>query len=147
VLIPRRWRFVSTLPYNQQGKLPMESLQALFDNQEMKWPQVLDRTHTSENTYRLNFYIPKELIYFDGHFENNPILPGIAQTHWAQHYGKEVFAFKGRFSRLEAVKFQSVIFPDSKVTLTLEYHPIKGKLVFQYISEKGVHSSGRICFE
>jgi len=147
VLIPRRWRFVSTLPYNQQGKLPMESLQALFDNKEVKWPQVLDRTHTSENTYRLNFYIPKELIYFDGHFENNPILPGIAQTHWAQHYGKEVFAFKGRFSRLEAVKFQSVIFPGSKVTLTLEYHPIKGKLAFQYISEKGVHSSGRICFE
>lgn len=147
VLLPRRWRFVNTLPYNQQGKLPMESLQALFEATEVKWPQELVRTHISDNTWRFSFYVPKELIYFDGHFETNPILPGIAQTHWAQHYGREVFAFKGRFNRLEAVKFQSVIFPDSEVTLELEYDPFKGKLTFQYISKKGVHSSGRICFE
>jgi 3-hydroxymyristoyl/3-hydroxydecanoyl-(acyl carrier protein) dehydratase len=147
VLLPRRWRFVSTLPYNQQGKLPMESLQALFEMAEVKWPHVLERTNTAEKTWQLNLYIPKELIYFDGHFEGNPILPGIAQTHWAQYYGRELFAFDGRFNRLEAVKFQSVIFPDSEVTLELEYDPFKGKLTFQYVSKKGVHSSGRICFE
>ncbi|WP_369919713.1 AMP-binding protein [Marinomonas polaris] len=147
VLLPRRWRFVNTLPYNQQGKLPMESLQALFETTEVKWPQELARTHIDDNNWRFSFYVPKELIYFDGHFEANPILPGIAQTHWAQHYGREVFAFEGRFNRLEAVKFQSVIFPDSEVTLELEYDPFKGKLTFQYISKKGVHSSGRICFE
>ncbi|MGO2235928.1 MAG: ApeI family dehydratase [Marinomonas sp.] len=147
VLLPRRWRFVSTLPYNQQGKLPMESLQALFETTEVKWPQELARTHIDDNTWRFSFYIPKELIYFDGHFEANPILPGIAQTHWAQHYGKDVFAFEGLFCRLEAVKFQSVIFPDAEVELELEYDPIKRKLTFQYSSKKGVHSSGKICFE
>jgi len=75
----------------------MESLQALFDNKEVKWPQVLDRTHTSENTYRLNFYIPKELIYFDGHFENNPILPGIAQTTLGSALWQRSVAFQGAF--------------------------------------------------
>lgn len=152
VLLPRRWRFVSTLPYNQQGKLPMESLQALFATTDVKWPQELERTNTSDKLlekhhWQFRFYVPKELIYFDGHFEQTPILPGITQTHWAQHYGKEVFAFEGRFSHLEAIKFQSVIFPDSEVILELEYNPSKGKLTFQYMSKKGVHSSGRICFE
>lgn len=147
VLLPRRWRFVSTLPYNQQGKLTMESLQALFQTAEVKWPQILKRTNISENTWQLNLYIPKELIYFDGHFEGNPILPGIAQTHWAQYYGKELFTFDGHFNRLEVVKFQSVIFPDSEVILELEYNSTKEKLTFKYLSRKGVHSSGRICFE
>jgi len=147
VLIPRRWRFVSTLPYNQQGKLPMESLQVLFDTTEVKWPQELARTNPDEHTWQLHFYVPKELIYFDGHFEENPILPGIAQTHWAQHYGREVFAFKGKFSRLETVKFKSVIFPDSDVVLELKYNTAKETLTFQYLSKKGVHSSGKICFE
>jgi len=31
VVLPRRWRFVKDLPYNQQGKLPMEDLIALFE--------------------------------------------------------------------------------------------------------------------
>lgn len=32
VVLPRRWRFVDELPYNQQGKLPMDNLLALFAN-------------------------------------------------------------------------------------------------------------------
>ncbi|MGJ8648587.1 MAG: AMP-binding protein [Marinomonas colpomeniae] len=157
VLLPRRWRFVNTLPYNQQGKLPMESLQALFETTELKateletaevkWPQELARINTGENTCRFDFHIPKELIYFDGHFEKTPILPGIAQTHWAIHYGREMFPFEGSFVRLEVVKFQSIIFPNSEVSLELQYDPIKGKLIFKYVSVVGVHSSGRICFE
>ena len=31
VVLPRRWRFVKDLPYNQQGKLPMADLLALFE--------------------------------------------------------------------------------------------------------------------
>jgi 3-hydroxymyristoyl/3-hydroxydecanoyl-(acyl carrier protein) dehydratase len=156
VLLPRRWRFVNTLPYNQQGKLPMESLQTLFkkadkttesETTEVKWPQELARVNTGENTCRFDFHIPKKLIYFEGHFDQAPILPGIAQTHWAIHYGREAFAFGGNFVRLEVVKFQSVIFPDSEVSLELKYDLEKGKLTFKYVSIAGVHSSGRICFE
>ncbi|MEO9275991.1 AMP-binding protein [Marinomonas sp. 5E14-1] len=152
VLLPRRWRFVNTLPYNQQGKLPMESLQALFEitefeTAEVQWPRELARVNTSENTCRLDFHIPKELIYFDGHFEKAPILPGIAQTHWAIQYARDIFAFEGSFVRLEVVKFQSVIFPNAEVSLELEYDSIKSKVIFKYVSIAGVHSSGRICFE
>ncbi|MBJ7538701.1 ApeI family dehydratase [Marinomonas transparens] len=146
VLLPRRWRFVKALPYNQQGKLPMESLQTLFQPVQPKWPTELDRKH-SNNHCEFTFHIPAELVYFEGHFDGNPILPGIAQTHWAQHYGRKVFAFSGKFVRLEAIKFQQIIFPDSEVTLKLEFLPKKNRLAFQYLSSKGVHSSGRICFE
>lgn len=146
VLLPRRWRFVTALPYNQQGKLPMDSLQALFDKPEVKWPIELELKHTEEKCC-FRFKIPQELIYFDGHFEGNPILPGIVQTHWAHHYGRQVFGFSGDFLRLEAVKFQQVIFPNLEVELELEFRADSNKLLFKYVSSKGVHSSGKICFE
>ena len=143
--LPRRWRFLSSLPYNAQGKLSMERLTSLFDNQDVKWPVELRQTNT-DNQLQLTFYIPKELIYFEGHFDQHPILPGITQTHWAQHFGRQHFTIAGHFTRLEVIKFQSVILPESEVTLTLSYNPETQKLAFQYLSDKGVHSSGRICF-
>ena len=146
VLLPRRWRFVSALPYNQQGKLPMSSMQNLFEKKEVKWPTEVEFNQEGQKC-SFKFHIPQELIYFDGHFEANPILPGIVQTHWAQHYGRQVFGFNGDFLALEAVKFQQVIFPNSSVELVLEFRLDTLKLLFQYVSDKGIHSSGRICFE
>ena len=145
VLLPRRWRFLSSLPYNSQGKLSMDRLHSLFDNHEVKWPVELSR-NTLDEHIQLVFYIPKELIYFEGHFDQHPILPGITQTHWAQHFGRKHFAIEGRFTGLEVIKFQHVIQPDTEVTLSLTYNSASKKLTFQYLSDKGVHSSGRICF-
>lgn len=145
VALPRRWRFVEQMPYNPQGKTTVDSLMALFEQDEVKWPEVSGQT-CSGQTAELALKIPAKLIYFDGHFAGNPILPGITQVHWAAHYGRELLGVNGVFCRLEAAKFQQVIFPESVVTLGLEYQPEKQKLVFRYFSDKGVHSSGRICF-
>ncbi|GGB81012.1 AMP-binding protein [Marinobacterium zhoushanense] len=145
VALPRRWRFVEQMPYNQQGKITMDALMALFHQDEAKWPELISRTSTAQ-TAALVLRIPAELIYFDGHFAGNPILPGITQVHWAVHYGRQLFGTDGDFGRLEVVKFQQVIFPESQVSLELEYSAEKNKLGFRYYSDKGVHSSGRICF-
>lgn len=145
VLLPRRWRFVDQMPYNAQGKLPMDSLQAMFEQEEVKWPELLSQTVEGQ-VAELVCRIPAELIYFDGHFAGNPILPGIAQVHWAEHYGRQMLNLTGRFDRLEVIKFQQVIFPESTISLSLEYNPETDKLSFRFYSDKGVHSSGRICF-
>lgn len=146
VVLPRRWRFVEQMPFNQQGKLPLDELQALFVRQQVQWPDVL-RQEVIDGQLTLECRIPTDLIYFDGHFPDNPILPGIVQTHWAEFYGRQFLSVKGRFTSLEAVKFQQVIPPQCLVTLTLKYDENKNKLHFQYESKRGVHSSGRICFE
>ena len=145
VVLPRRWRFVNKMPFNQQGKLPLDVLQSLFIKEQVKWPDVL-RQAMIDGRLTLECRIPTELIYFDGHFPGNPILPGIVQTHWAESYGRQFLSVKGCFTSLEAIKFQQVIPPESLVTLTLKYDENKNKLNFQYESKRGVHSSGRICF-
>lgn len=145
VLLPRRWRFVAQMPYNTQGKLPLESLQAMFDPELIKWP-VLASQAIGQNSAELSCQIPAELVYFDGHFPKSPILPGVVQVHWAEHYGRQFLDIPGVFHALEAVKFQQVIFPRAVISISLQYDPERQKLGFRFYSEKGVHSSGRICF-
>ncbi len=145
VVIPRRWRFVDEMPFNRQGKLPLDNLRALFARTELVWPQILER-EIDDKQVTLEFLISPQLVYFDGHLPALPILPGIVQVHWAQHYGREFFPLQGRFERLEVIKFQQVILPEYQVRLTLTYSEENRKLGFRFESDRGVHSSGRICF-
>ena len=146
VLLPRRWRFVTQMPYNTQGKLPLDTLRSMFEKEPVKWPEIVSE-QVQKNDVLLVCDIPAGLIYFDGHFSGNPILPGIVQVHWAEAFGRRLLPLQGCFARLENIKFQRVIVPASQVILNLRYDEVKQKLSFEYRSEKGVHSSGRICFE
>jgi acyl-CoA synthetase (AMP-forming)/AMP-acid ligase II len=145
VLMPRRWRFVEQMPVNRQGKLPLKSLLALFDREAGEWPQILER-QLVDGKLIVRCRIPPQLIYFDGHMEGRPILPGIVQVHWAEAFARRWLPVAGRFECLEKVKFQKVILPHYDVWISLDYDPSSRKLNFCFESERGVHSSGRICF-
>ena len=145
VVLPRRWRFVEQMPYNREGKLPLEQLQILFEKKTAKWPRIVNQ-ELVEGNLTLSCQIPSELIYFAGHMEGRPILPGIVQVHWAEHYGRKMLPVSGRFDRLEVVKFNQVVLPMYELTLSISFNEANRKLSFRYESERGVHSSGRICF-
>ncbi|MES9904626.1 MAG: AMP-binding protein [Sedimenticola sp.] len=145
VILPRRWRFVEQMPFNPQGKLPLSSLRTLFEEKPVEWPDILSQLIEGDRA-EIVLRIPPKLLYFDGHFEGHPILPGVVQVHWAEAFGRRLLPLTGRFDCLEVVKFQQVIMPEYQVALILEYRRESGKLVFEFKSEKGVHSSGRICF-
>ena len=144
-MIPRRWRFVDAMPFNRQGKLPLQNLRALFEPESARQPQILSR-EDGENQVVLRCRIPPNLLYFLGHMPDQPILAGIVQLHWAACYGREFFAIEDRFERLELVKFQQIVLPLYEVSLTLTFDADKNKIGFRYESDRGVHSSGRICF-
>jgi len=145
VLLPKRWRFIDELPVNTQGKLPQKRLLDLFEDTEHKLPEVI-ATRFEDNNIILQCRIPAKLIYLDGHFESNAILPGVVQVHWAAHYGKELVPDTSVFHRIEALKFQQLLLPEQLFVLTLRFDTDKQKLVFSYDSEQGTHSSGRLCY-
>ena len=144
VALPRRWRFVSALPGNAQGKTTLDALRTLFDPRRPQ-PRVLTSTPTSA---RLRIVADAALPQFDGHFPEHPVLPGVAQIEWAILLGRELFAaLPPSFVALEGLKFQQVIQPGKTIELQLDFKPEAGKLSFKYSSEQnGQHASGRILF-
>ncbi|MNN88763.1 hypothetical protein D3C81_2064880 [compost metagenome] len=87
-----------------------------------------------------------DLIAFDGHFPQARILPGVVQLDWAIHYAREAFSMPPRFERMDALKFQHVARPGDCLQLTLGWDAVKSVLSFRYVSDHGVHASGRVVF-
>ena len=123
-----------------------ESLEKLFSSEQELFPTVISQ-NSEDNEANLNLFVPVHLHYFKGHFNGNPVLPGVVQTHWAVHYGKKIFSFSDNFIRLEAIKFQRVLKPQLKVTLKLSWNISKKKLTFSYSDNETTYSSGRIVFD
>lgn len=145
VALPRRWRYLERMPVNAQGKTTHAALASLLEPRptEPTW-QELER---SEGGVTLSLTVPADLLYFDGHFEGNPILPGVVQLDWAIARGRLHFPVPPVFRSVSMLKFQQVIQPGATVQLELAWDAAKSVLQFRYLSEAGQHASGRIAFE
>ena len=91
-------------------------------------------------------FLPENLVYFDGHFEDMPILPGVVQIHWAIELACEHLKIEGEFIGVDILKFKQIITPGYLVEIEVVYDPVKGTLNFTYTSEQGNHSVGRVRF-
>ena len=144
VAIPRRWRYLEQMPVNAQGKTTRALLLSMLDIRP-RVPQL--RLLTREETrIELEVIVPPDLFYFDGHFPEAPILPGVVQLDWAISYGRQYFDLPLHFQGVNALKFQHVIQANQPVTLELLHDTQKNSLNFRYYSPQGQHASGRILF-
>lgn len=146
--LPRHWRFVATLPMTTQGKVSLTCLRSLFlgNDSEVRSPVVLGKERATSSA-QLRLQLPPDLIYFDGHFDEQPILPGVVQLDWAIRFARDELGLDGVFQRIEALKFFRVLTSGEAVTLELRYEQTRQKLFFRYVSEAHEHSTGRIVFE
>lgn len=140
--IPRRWRFVATLPINEQGKTTERALAELFAPSQPK-PQWLERSH-AQALIRLE--VTPDLRAFAGHFPDLPVLPGVALLDWAIGFGREAFASVGAFVRMDNLKFQSIVRPGTVLELHIVWHPASDSMDFRYTSATATHASGRVVF-
>ncbi len=145
VLLPRKWLFVNTMPLSNQGKIDRPLLIGLLDFDNGKLPQVLN-VDINADSVQLGLRVPEDLLYFPGHFADYPILPGVVQLAWAEHFGKLFFVIAQPFSSMEVVKFTQAIHPGYQLTLCLDWKTAQGKLHFNFSSALGTHSSGRMVY-
>jgi acyl-coenzyme A synthetase/AMP-(fatty) acid ligase len=144
VALPRRWRYLDALPVDARGKTTAAQLLALLDARP-RHPavRVLEQ---GDARVLLELTVPADLLYFDGHFDVAPVLPGVVQVDWAIHYGAHYLGRGGSFAGMQALKFQQMIRPQQPVRLELSRDAATGSLAFRYFSEAGAHASGRILF-
>ena len=106
----------------------------------------LELIEQSNNRVELSLTIPENLYYFQGHFPNIPILPGVTLLDWVMNYLAKYFGTDTtKLISVNALKFQSIVRPGYQITLTLEQ--IKtNKYGFSYLSSHGQHASGKVVF-
>jgi len=146
VVLPRKWLFVNTMPLTAQGKIDQQLLKTLLDFDNRKLPQTLSLEMAPDHV-RLGLRVPENLLYFPDHFADYPVLPGVVQLAWVEHFSKLFFAIDRPFSHMEVIKFMKVIQPGAELTLAIEWKAATDKLYFNFSSERGAYSSGRMVYE
>jgi acyl-coenzyme A synthetase/AMP-(fatty) acid ligase/3-hydroxymyristoyl/3-hydroxydecanoyl-(acyl carrier protein) dehydratase len=152
IALPRSWRYLDALPVNAQGKTTRADLLALLEPQAgtglAEAPRKPVERLLEQESHRvlMELTVPADLLYFNGHFEGAPILPGVVQLDWAISYGRRYFALAPQFLGMLGLKFQRVITPGMVVQLELLHDPQKSSLAFRMFSAAGQHASGRVTF-
>jgi acyl-coenzyme A synthetase/AMP-(fatty) acid ligase len=140
---PRYWRVVDAMPVNTQGKVTVAALEALFDDAAPPVSQWLARSSAAAQVALL---AEAGHPVFDGHFPQQALVPGVAQLDWAITLAREAFGVGVPVLRLEQLKFQAPIFPDTAVVLALEWDAAASLLGFRIASAEKQHASGRVRF-
>lgn len=141
---PRRWRLVSELPVNAQGKSTQSALLALFD--PLRPPARLI-AREGQTLARLRIEVEARHPGFEGHFDGHPVLPGVVQLDWVERFARELFPdLHPAFAGLEQLKFQQVIAPGAPIELELRFDVDAQSLRFAITSARGAHASGRLRF-
>ena len=134
-------------------KMTAEDLNQHYSEKD-KWPTFLNSETPSssvdENSYKIVCDIPASLSWFKGHFPDQPVLPGVVQVNWANDLAKQLFKYE-EFRGVNSLKFNTMILPETKVTLSLTLNPDKHTVKFRYASnteekDEILFSSGLLVF-
>ena len=108
---------------------------------------VVAREDKESGEHILQFIVPYDLLYLEGHFPGKSILPGVVQVQWVMHFCNELFGVSGkRFLRLEVLKFQKIILPGERIYLGIRWDNQKNVATFRYTRKDHSLSSGRVVF-
>jgi acyl-coenzyme A synthetase/AMP-(fatty) acid ligase/3-hydroxymyristoyl/3-hydroxydecanoyl-(acyl carrier protein) dehydratase len=144
VALPRRYRFVAELPRESTGKLRRDALLALFEPAaaEIEWGErVRDGARV-----RVELRVPAGLVYFRGHFDDWPVLPGVAQLGLlAVREALATWPDLRALRRVRQLKFKRPIEPDEALALELVRHD-DARIDFRIERAGELCSSGSLIF-
>jgi acyl-coenzyme A synthetase/AMP-(fatty) acid ligase len=141
VLLPRLWRYVDALPRDAQGKLPVSRLAALFAIPRRD-PIVTDERRDGDRIER-GLTVPDDLAHLEGHFDAQPMVPGVVQLGWALDAAQELLGRRPRVLGIEALKFPQPLLPGQACRLDVSVSAERDRLRFHLGDGERVFASGR----
>lgn len=140
---PRDWRLLDAAP---------DVMDAAAIVRLWQTPRPLIATPSAEQRvdggWKLSLRLPLDLVHFDHHFRNAPVLAGVVQVGWALALSAPRLRTSPRCREMEALKFQRLLRPGDHLQLSLRYEDEpgaeRGKLHFAYHLDGAHCSSGRL---
>ena len=137
-ILPKKWKFIPEIPTTQTGKIDKEKIEKLFDL-NLSFPLITSKK-IDKNSLELKMIFYKNSNFFNGHFENFPIVPGVVQLFFADFFTENFLGIKLPLTEAKKVKFSNIISPDKEVTLMIKEK--ENSVEYTYLSDDKIYSSG-----
>lgn len=112
----------------------------------MRGLPAVSNERREEGRIELDIEVGADNLWFEGHFPEFAILPGVVQIGWAVHYAHALFGLPTEVRTLEQVKFKRPLLPGARVTLRLAFDAKTRKLRYEYRDAQTSYSSGTLDF-
>jgi uncharacterized membrane protein/3-hydroxymyristoyl/3-hydroxydecanoyl-(acyl carrier protein) dehydratase len=148
-VIPKKWRYMQSLPADTQGKKKKEAIEALF-GPDILAARLLSHEKVIEQSSEkviLDFSIPAGSDYFSGHFPQFPILPAVAQFELAVRFACRYMGTSPHVAGARRLKFSAPVLPG--YLLRMELKKTNDAVGWTLKSQDGetLHSSGSFVTE
>lgn len=108
-------------------------------------PTIVGQRQDAERS-ELEILVEPRNPWFEGHFPQFAILPGVVQIGWAEHFARTLYGFNTGVSVLEQVKFKRPILPGARLTLVLKPDMPAQRLRYEYRDADTSYSTGTLNF-
>lgn len=126
------------------NKLMSEVDARLRGGKSSEWP-VIRKIERDQQVVEFSLHIPPNTRWFEGHFVDQPIFPGVAQVFWAEYFAREEFSLPECGYQIKSLKFINMLLPNEDVQLHIENMPEKESWKFKFYNADGIFSSGTVA--
>ncbi len=137
--VPKKWRYATELPRNQQSKIVAGEVLEKFAT-KLQEPLV-EMVVAGADCVEADLIFLKNSAYFRGHFPTFSLLPGVVQLHFVALYARRFLHVCVSDSSISKLKFKFPIFPGDRVRLSMKKTP--SRLEFSLFAHDRICASGR----
>lgn len=141
--VPKKFRIVSELPRNPQGKVLASEIVRLLESSLVD-PRMWDVVKT-EGEFVAKLEFEASAPYFQGHFPDAPVLPGVVQLGFAERCVRRAFGVREPLRCVKKMKFVHIIEPGRTIDLRI-VRKGPAEFAYDYEREGKACSSGILAF-
>ncbi len=141
VFVPRVIRHVARIPRSDRGKLDGEALRHLLGLEHAPAVHEVPIRQVAPGRYEAD--IPRDLVFFRGHFDAFTILPGavlVERVVWPAV--RRELPERSTLRGIKRLRFRRPVFPEQQLSIALKHDP--GRVVFEVSCAANVVASGQL---
>jgi acyl-coenzyme A synthetase/AMP-(fatty) acid ligase len=151
--LPRRILCLESLPRDANGKAPRDRLLRLFDlqgdgrsmNWKLEWGEPNRSRSGAAERFEISVRVPDDYAWFEGHFEEYPVLAGAAQLkELILPTVTSAFPELGPVQTMSRIKFTGRITPGNSLSVRVEKGAKPGRVSFEIRKGDEVCSRGML---
>lgn len=137
-IVPQKWKYIDEIPMTISGKINRNLIKHIFSI-NISLPIILKRA-LSENAIDYKIYFYKQCNFFNGHFPELKLVPGVMQLYLAKEFANIHFNLSLGEGQWKRIKFSNIIESDSIVHLKLERND--KRVTYEFYTDTKKYSSG-----
>lgn len=109
-------------------------------------PRVSSATCPAPGKVVLKLDVKGDCPWLDGHFPDQPVLPGVVQLRWAVQLAALIWPQLDTVTAVSNLKFQHTVLPPAQLRLELQRHPETARVDFAWFVDDQRCALGRVAY-